>query len=372
MDSSYVSSLLLWTFLPSLVTRFVLAAVYAVCSTFNRRFKRPPSGSAKHKSHYRLVFTVAIAAYFLSETAQSVSSLPENHYSRFQLSPSAYPFPQRQLKTAYRRISLKYHPDKQQQSSEGNSAVNTEEIFVQYRHAHDILNDPSLRWVYDRLGDEAVTECSTCKSQQEYFWNAFPTQLAGYYAGIMLMLGIIQAIAAFSPSSSSSSSSGGRQTTPPLGTMFWRYWGVLLALAVELWMIGSVRDPLGWLIPSMTVAEKIQVWRKLYLSTMLGLTHVLPFWTPVDASSIPLGTLVERVLACGEIRRKELAMEMQIAWEPFINTAEQSSSSATAHNSTALRERLTQKMERLMIDMQLFEQDSEFQQALKRSNKKSQ
>jgi hypothetical protein len=63
-------------------------------------------------------------------------------------------------------------------------------------------------------------------------------------------------------------------------------------------------------------------------------------------------------------------METQIAWEPFVSPADQNNTTNDKHPSSGnLRERLTQKMERMMIDMELFENDPEFQQVLRLTKK---
>lgn len=55
------------------------------------------------------------------------------------------------IKKAYRRLSLKYHPDK-------NSAPDASEKFAEIGTAYECLYDPKKRQLYDRGGEEAVTE----------------------------------------------------------------------------------------------------------------------------------------------------------------------------------------------------------------------
>lgn len=55
------------------------------------------------------------------------------------------------IKRAYRKLSLKYHPDK-------NSAPDAAEKFAEIAQAYDVLSDPEKRETYNRGGEEAVKQ----------------------------------------------------------------------------------------------------------------------------------------------------------------------------------------------------------------------
>ncbi|KAG0270723.1 DNAj domain protein, partial [Linnemannia gamsii] len=54
-----------------------------------------------------------------------------------------------QIKKAYRKLALKYHPDK-------NSAPDAEKMFHDISEAYEVLSDKNKRAVFDQFGEEGL------------------------------------------------------------------------------------------------------------------------------------------------------------------------------------------------------------------------
>ena len=68
-------------------------------------------------------------------------------YDQLGVSPSAG---DTELKKAYRKAALKYHPDK-------NPSPEAAEKFKELSHAYEILSDEQKREVYDSYGEEGLS-----------------------------------------------------------------------------------------------------------------------------------------------------------------------------------------------------------------------
>ncbi|CAJ1395399.1 unnamed protein product [Effrenium voratum] len=54
---------------------------------------------------------------------------------------------------AYRKLSMKYHPDKNQDNKE-----KAQKKFIEISHAYEVLSDPEKKSKYDRYGEAGLNE----------------------------------------------------------------------------------------------------------------------------------------------------------------------------------------------------------------------
>ncbi|XP_012582862.1 PREDICTED: dnaJ homolog subfamily C member 5G, partial [Condylura cristata] len=83
----------------------------------------------------------------LDEAAQQLSKKGKTLYALLELKKGASP---EDIKKAYRRLALKYHPDKNPGDAQAA------EIFKEINTAHSILSDPKKKKIYDQHGSLGI------------------------------------------------------------------------------------------------------------------------------------------------------------------------------------------------------------------------
>ncbi|KAL5700944.1 DnaJ protein erdj3b [Ranunculus cassubicifolius] len=73
----------------------------------------------------------------------------KSYYDILQLSKGAS---DEQIKRAYRKLALKYHPDKNQGNEEANKK------FTEISNAYEVLSDKEKRQIYDRYGEDGLKQ----------------------------------------------------------------------------------------------------------------------------------------------------------------------------------------------------------------------
>ncbi|CAG5126154.1 unnamed protein product [Candidula unifasciata] len=85
-----------------------------------------------------------LAALYCTVILYEVVESAEDYYKVLGVKRKAT---QKEIKKAFRKLALKYHPDK-------NKAKDANEKFLKITKAYEILSDPKKRQIYDMYGDE--------------------------------------------------------------------------------------------------------------------------------------------------------------------------------------------------------------------------
>jgi len=88
-------------------------------------------------------FQVLILASFLCGLIESAKPKDKDYYQILGINKDACP---KEVKKAFRKLALKYHPDK-------NKEKGAEEKFQKIAEAYEVLSDPEKKKKYDRMGD---------------------------------------------------------------------------------------------------------------------------------------------------------------------------------------------------------------------------
>ncbi|KAJ9110361.1 hypothetical protein QFC20_002958 [Naganishia adeliensis] len=110
-----------------------------------------PQGSEGWRRNRRIAHGLVIVAYLLYLTVRTIQThfvSPSTLYDLLQVSPS---IDETGLKSAWRSMSRKYHPDK---LGAGGAQG---EVWVAMREGYEVLMEPNARMAYDRFGPKSIS-----------------------------------------------------------------------------------------------------------------------------------------------------------------------------------------------------------------------
>ncbi|OEL27636.1 Chaperone protein dnaJ 20, chloroplastic [Dichanthelium oligosanthes] len=109
------------------------------------------------------------------EPEQEQETTPRTFYDLLEISAAGSPD---EVRAAYRRLALKYHPDV---SPPGAAAENTRR-FIEVQEAYETLSDPSRRASYDRALARGVCRLafSGARSQRAYYHHQDHEEKSGW------------------------------------------------------------------------------------------------------------------------------------------------------------------------------------------------
>lgn len=160
-----------------------------------------------------------------------------SHYEILDVNRASNPL---EIKRAYKKLSLQYHPDK-------NPSDDAAVMFDRIKNAYDVLMDMELREVYNKFGQDGI------KQNKRFDETQFLLEAAIYYVSygmiaFMLTLG---------------KKSGDARN--------WIFTGLIAMLVCEIAIMTSQGNPLPEkLFPRMTEAEVIWLMHSLFPAFMNG------------------------------------------------------------------------------------------------------
>ncbi|KAI9223757.1 hypothetical protein BC828DRAFT_375147 [Blastocladiella britannica] len=150
----------LWFYLPPLAATQLLKAWYSATASSSN----VAPGSPQYATHWKRAYAVVIVAYLVYSLADSLASLPPNHYTQLRVAPPV-PLPRAlamppppdaafaaSVRSQSRALALALHPDK-------NASPDAAHAFASARDARAVLERPAARVVYDRLGAGMAAFC---------------------------------------------------------------------------------------------------------------------------------------------------------------------------------------------------------------------
>ncbi|TPX51398.1 hypothetical protein SeLEV6574_g00301 [Synchytrium endobioticum] len=314
MDFSLLRNIALWNFVPNFATKALIWLWYKL-----RGQSEPPQHSARYKSDYSFFYTLVVVGYLLFTFAQVVNDLPPNLYSELGLHVLT---PDADLKAAYRRISLKYHPDK---VTEGLDPDTQQAMYLGMRKSYDVLKDSTRRAAYDKLGD-AVFDCTYCSTERDYIRHALQHYTMFYISTCFIFL---------------ASNIIGRATYGA----FARFVGLLLLASIEGAMRFRSHDPMSMVFTEYTTADRVVMLRQIFFCFFLALSTAGPVVWPEKTKA--LRQAIYEVGGMVELVGKEAEVSFEHYFEPLRGDPDG-------------QRDLQQKMEQLSAELRLTDADKDY------------
>ncbi|PWN48743.1 DnaJ-domain-containing protein [Violaceomyces palustris] len=250
---SLVFTFLSWSFLPSIVTKFLLTLLYSFS------ILPKPSNPSQAATHAHSARAFAILAYLAYSFSQTIQTLPPNYYQLLELPLDVDPDA---VKKSFRSLARKYHPDKVGDRGQA--------LFILLRKAHDVLQDPVKRFAYDRFGPE-VLDWRDAISLREHMIKGLKSSI-GFYIVNPIVYAIINYFG------------GGNKG----GSDFWRLALLFSMLSLELHLLLSQNYPFlpRILLPRTTIHQFISVLHEVFTITLLASQQLGPVLKSLDRHAL--------------------------------------------------------------------------------------
>ncbi|EXJ83600.1 hypothetical protein A1O1_07223 [Capronia coronata CBS 617.96] len=213
-------SLVGWAFLPAYATALLQSVYYRLTIRAGRRHPQP--GEPLFAYHNRRIRVFVLSLYLLYTLIQALYDvkLAGDFYALLGVTPWTT---EREVKSRFRRLAARYHPDKLHEN--GQLVPGADQVFVQFKLAHDTLLDPAKRFAYDRFGPGIVQlQHPGLKTIKDYVYAGLRSKIPEYAtnAALLVLLNYIWL---------------------PKWGQFWRYFAVACMAFLELYFLTHTWEP---------------------------------------------------------------------------------------------------------------------------------
>jgi hypothetical protein len=242
----------------------------------------PQPGEPLFAYHHRRIRVFVLSLYLLYTLAQALYDirLAGDFYTLLGVTPWAS---EREVKSRFRKLAARYHPDKLHEN--GQPFPGADQVFVQFKLAHDTILDPAKRFAYDRFGPVIVqVQQPGLKTIRDYVYAGIRSKAPEYLsnAGLLVLLNYVWL---------------------PKWGQFWRCFAVACMAFLELYFLTHVWEP-----PKLAV-----LWAAMIQKAVPDLLppHLVPFQVLTLARRMSMSTNIFISQLAPPKARDAAAREMQ-------------------------------------------------------------
>ncbi|GAA6001652.1 hypothetical protein JCM10207_002249 [Rhodosporidiobolus poonsookiae] len=271
--SSHLTSVLCWTFLPSLLSNLLLNLFYRLSPS--SRPSVPPratvaqlsTATARAQAHHRRARVLLLTGYLvysvLSVYRAQASGPAANFYTLLGLPRAVVEADGAgAVKKHWKRLARVYHPDKVGKAGEA--------LFVALKAGVDVLSDETRRWAYERFGPGVVAWGGGKLVTRREFLKTGVVHALVFWGSALVS---IFAFTFFRKSE--------RRYN------FWRYLALFLSFSLELhFLLRPTPSPtFSLLFPRRLTFEHVALLRQIFISTSMAMSQLAPLLFPSPPSS---------------------------------------------------------------------------------------
>lgn len=184
--------------------------------------RHPQPGEPAFAQHNRRIRILVLCLYLVYTLTQALYDirLAGDFYSTLGTTPWST---EKEVRSRFRRLAAKYHPDKLHEN--GKSFPGADEIFVQFKLAHDTILDPAKRFAYDRFGPSIVqVHQPGLKTMRDYVYAGLRSKIPEYMMSAVMLVIM-------------------NYVWLPKWGQFWRYFAIATMAFLELYFLTHTWEP---------------------------------------------------------------------------------------------------------------------------------